>query len=95
MNRVVWNNKVHKQLEKIPSYIRDKFHYWVGLIEKYGITEVSKIKGFNDESLKGNLFGKRSVRLNRSYRVIYRLIEQKIEIQKIEVLEITKHEYKK
>ena len=65
------------------------------LVEKYGIAEIKKIKGFHDESLKGNLFGKRLVRLNRSYRLIYRLIEQKIEIHRIEVLEITKHEYKK
>lgn len=95
MNKVFWRTSVDRQLERIPSYIRDKFHYWVDLVERYGLAEIKKIKGFKDELLKGVLFGKRSIRLNSAYRVIYIIIEQKVEIQKIEVLEITKHEYKK
>jgi proteic killer suppression protein len=95
VDRVIWKDRVEKQLERIPSYIRDKFYYWVDMVEKYSISEARKVKGFHDEPLKGCLSGRRSVRLNRAYRLIYRFIGEKIEIQKIEVLEITKHEYKK
>lgn len=95
MSKVVWKDKVDKQLEKIPSYIRDKFHYWVDLVERYGVGDVRKIKGFRDESLKGSLVGLRSVRLNRSYRVLYKQIDEMLEIELIEVLGVSNHEYKK
>ena len=93
--KVTWGNKVSKQLDKVPYYIRDKFHYWVDLVEKFDVLETRKIKSFHDESLKGELKGKRSIRLSKSYRAIYREIENKLEIEFIEVLEVSKHGYKK
>jgi proteic killer suppression protein len=95
LNKVVWDGKLDRQLEKIPFYIRDKFQYWVDLLEKYGLTETMKIKGFHDEALKGHLKGKRSMRLNKAYRVVYTFIDKKNGARTVEVLEVSKHEYKK
>jgi toxin HigB-1 len=95
LNKVVWTGKLDRQLEKTPFYIRDKFQYWVDLVEKYGFTETMKIKGFKHEALRGNLKGKRSVRLNKAYRIIYVIIAEKNGLKTVEVLEVSKHEYKK
>lgn len=55
-----------------------------------GIWEVMKSPGYHDEPLKGDRRGQRSVRLNKAYRLIYRIIENRIHI---ELLEVHKHDY--
>ncbi len=79
-----------KQLARVPDHIRQKVMLWIFLVENEGIDQVSKSKGYHDEPLKGVRYGQRSVRINRSYRLIYRVIEGKI---LIELLEIHKHDY--
>lgn len=92
MTRVRWGRSVDKQLERIPEVIVRKFRFWVAVVEESGIREVRKTKGFHDEPLRGDRFGQRSVRLNRSYRAFYRE-SRSGEIELIEVLEVNKHEY--
>jgi len=89
---VRWNAKVNKQLEKLPSYIREKFYFWVFNIGTLGLRNTRVISGFHDEPLKGNRSGQRSVRLNRSYRVIYVQMEDESSLY-ILVIEVNKHEY--
>jgi Txe/YoeB family toxin of Txe-Axe toxin-antitoxin module len=60
-------------------------------VEEFGIDEVRKIKGFHDEPLKGDRIGQRSIRLNRSYRAIYKESPGKVEI--IIILEVHNHDY--
>ncbi len=92
MWRVYWSKSVEKDMDKLPEYILQKFRSWVIAVEKDGLLNVRKLKGFHDESLRGNRHGQRSVRLNRSYRVIY--YEQTGgQIYIVQVLEINKHEY--
>lgn len=79
-----------KQLERVPDFIQKKVILWVFLVESKGLAEVMKSPGFHDEPLKGIHQGKRSVRMNRAYRLIYRLIEDRIHI---ELLEVNKHDY--
>ena len=79
-----------KQLAKVPDFIRKKFISWVFLVEAKGLAEVMKSSGFHDEPLKGGRHGQRSVRMNKAYRLIYRVIEDRIHI---ELLEINKHDY--
>ncbi len=79
-----------KQLEKVPATIKLKVFQWIFAVSEKGIAEVSKSKGYHDEPLKGVRLGQRSVRINRSYRLIYREIESRIII---ELLEIHKHDY--
>ena len=92
MTKVTWSKFVEKQLDKIPDLIVRKFRVWVSLVEESGIREIRKYKGFHDEALKGKRLGERSVRLNKSYRAIYREnFDGTVEL--IEVLEVNKHEY--
>lgn len=55
--RVSWSKKVDKTLRKVPSYIRDKFHLWVFLVESQGLEEVRRRPGFHDEPLVGQRRG--------------------------------------
>ncbi|MCB9027062.1 MAG: hypothetical protein H6625_12130 [Bdellovibrionaceae bacterium] len=81
-----------KQLKKTPGYIQTKFTYWCDLLQQFGLRESRKYKGFHDEPLKGLRKGQRSVRLSKSYRVVYlELEDDRFEV--IDVLEVTKHEY--
>ncbi|GIL17590.1 MAG: hypothetical protein BroJett040_13410 [Oligoflexia bacterium] len=79
-----------KQLRKVPDYIQKKVMLWVFLVENKGIAVVAESPGFHDEPLRGGRYGQRSVRLNRSYRLIYRVIEDRVYI---ELLEVHKHDY--
>lgn len=79
-----------KQLSKVPDFIQKKVIFWVFLVETNGLTEVMKSPGFHDEPLKGERKGQRSVRMNRAYRLIYRVIEDRVHI---ELLEVSKHGY--
>jgi proteic killer suppression protein len=45
---------------------------------------------YHDEPLKGDRLGQRSIRLSRSYRLIY--IESQ-ELGVVKVVEVNKHEY--
>lgn len=80
-----------KFLLKVPKYIKDKFFRWMELVKDQGLEEARKIKGYHDEPLKGDRTGERSIRLSRSYRVIYIIIEE--EIKYCEIKEIHKHDY--
>ncbi len=56
----------------------------------FGLREVRKQPGFHDKALTGKRKGQRSVRMSRSYRLIYEELNKQI---KIKLLELTKHEY--
>jgi addiction module RelE/StbE family toxin len=50
------------------------------------------IKGFSDETLKGEWSGYRSSRLNKHYRVIYQIKADEVYVQ---VKKITPHDYRR
>jgi len=79
-----------KQMELVPSYIRSKAMQWIFMVELMGLASVSQSKGFHDEPLQGKRKGQRSVRLNKAYRIIYKVVESSIVI---ELLEVNKHDY--
>lgn len=90
ITKVTATKKFEKDLKKVPDFIRKKVIFWVFLVESQGLAKTAKSKGFHDEPLKGNRKGQRSVRMNRAYRLIYRIVQDRIEI---ELLEVNKHEY--
>lgn len=90
--KVVWGQRVEKQLSRLPLHIQEKFLGWVRQINFSGVREVRKFPGFHDEPLKGHRFGQRSIRLNKAYRAIY--IETRDgSVECLEVIEVSKHEY--
>lgn len=89
--KVILSKLAQKQILKVPSFIQEKFQLWIDKVKNEGLDDARKIKGFNDEALKGNRKGQRSVRLNQAYRAIYEVHKNGDLI--ILVLEVNKHEY--
>lgn len=89
--RVEIDRSAIKDLTKVPHYIKEKLYQWIERVEEFGIDEVRKIKGFHDEPLKGDRVGQRSIRLNRSYRAIYKESTEKVEI--VIIIEVHNHDY--
>lgn len=90
MIKFILSKEAKKGLDRAPEHIKRKYLYWLDLVETIGIYESRKYKGFHDEPLKGNRVGQRSVRLSKSYRLIYKLKMIKSELV---ILEINKHDY--
>lgn len=88
--RVSRSKAFEKQLSRVPDFIRKKVIFWVFLVETNGLAEVMKSPGFHDEPLKGERKGQRSVRMNKAYRLIYHVIQDRVHIQ---LLEVHKHDY--
>jgi len=81
-----------KQLQQTPIYIKEKLYTWVEKVKLLGLYEVRKIKSYHDEPLKGNRLGQRSIRLNKAYRAIYVIQEDKT-IRFATIKEVNKHDY--
>ena len=79
-----------KQLRRVPRYITTSLLSWISTVQRSGLNETRKLKGYHDEPLKGKRHGQRSIRLNIAYWAIY--IESKDGL-KILVIEVNKHEY--
>lgn len=88
--KITRSRAFEKQLSRVPDFIRKKVIFWVLLVEMNGLAEVIKSPGYHDEPLKGDRKGQRSIRLNRAYRLIYRVIQDRVHI---ELLEVHKHDY--
>lgn len=89
---VKFSKKAKHDLKKIPWYLVLKLESWVGAVGISGLSSVRKINGYNDELLKGDRAGQRSIRLNKAYRAIY-VIDDDGDIDFVEIIEVTKHEY--
>ena len=88
---VVLSKRAQKDLKKIPSYIQILFQDWLEDVEDRGLEEVRKIPGYHDEPLQGDRRGQRSIRLTRSYRAIYQIVQGRVEFVLVE--EVNKHDY--
>ena len=82
-----------KQIDRLPRPIQETVFFWKDAVERIGLPEVRKAKGYHDEPLKGQRKGERSVRLTKAYRLIYREEDQG-EIVIIAVQEVNKHDYR-
>lgn len=92
MTSVRFAKSAEKQLRKIPKRIQVLLQEWVRTVELEGLFGAQQIKSYRDHLLKGNRYGQRSASLDYSYRVIYFVIEDKIQI--VEILEVTNHDYR-
>lgn len=80
-----------KELRKLPKEMRDAFWVFVNIVEKEGLREVSRSRGYGLENLTGKRMGQKSVRLNRAYRVIFIVVAGEVQI--VHVLTVNKHKY--
>lgn len=82
-----------RDLAKAPREILLAYEVWARLLEDHGHHILREFKGYHDEKLHGQWLGARSSRLNRKWRVIYR-IGSCGTIQIISVIRITAHDYR-
>ena len=75
IRRVVLSRLAEKQLRRMPRHVAAKLLEWVRAVKREGLERVRVIHGFHDEPLRGARRGQRSIRLSRSYRAIYVVLD--------------------
>ena len=89
----VWERRsLQKEIRKLPVDVLNRYHKWKDLVVFSGPQGIRMIRGFRDEALRGRWRGHRSSRLNRQYRVIYRVVAQEI---RVEVIDVRAHDYRR
>ena len=81
---------VTRDLKKTPKEVLKRYEVWKRIVEISGPQGLRVIKGFHDESLKGEWKGHRSSRLGIQWRVIYKIENNVCEVY---VFKINPHQY--
>ncbi|MDE2089855.1 MAG: type II toxin-antitoxin system mRNA interferase toxin, RelE/StbE family [Gammaproteobacteria bacterium] len=92
MWRIEEHRRVDRQITAVPKDILKRYEKWKDIVEISGPPGVRLIRGFRDEALAGQWRGYRSSRLGTRWRVIYRVIADKLLFQ---VASITAHDYRR
>jgi addiction module RelE/StbE family toxin len=92
MWRIEEHRRVDKQVATIPKDILKRYEKWKDIVTISGPPGLRLIRGFHDEALSGEWRGHRSSRLGLQWRVIYRVIPEKLLFQ---VASITAHDYRR
>lgn len=98
MSKVVLSKNGAKEFEKIVGVLTDEdkisLRYWISFVERNGINLAQENSLFRDHVLSGKWSGYRAASFGFSARIIYRVIDSKIEIVEIERITTT-HNYKR
>ena len=86
------HRRVARRLPRLPLDILKRYEKWKDIVGISGPAALRLIKGFHDETLRGEWRGYRSSRLGLQYRVIYRIVDRQCEVL---VIDITAHDYRK
>jgi toxin HigB-1 len=81
-----------RKLNKIPIEVLKRYEKWKDIVTFSGPEGLRWIKGFHDESLKGQWKGYRSSRLGIQYRLIYFIEDEQFYVK---VIDITPHDYRR
>ena len=92
MWQIYEHRKLEKQLLSLPVEVLKRYEKWKDIVYVSGPDGLKLIRGFRDEALRGDWKGHRSSRLNLQYRVIYRVENQDILVQ---VMNVTPHDYRR
>lgn len=92
--KIEFHRKAYKEYLKAPSIVKQAVEEWLISLKTIGVelTRIQGGKGLHDEPLKGQRLGQRSIRLNRSWRLIYEVEQGEVKIVKI--VSVTKHDYR-
>ena len=90
MWEVYEHRRVPRELKKLTLDVLERYEKWKDIIMISGPEGLRLIRGFNDEALRGEWKGYRSSRLNRQYRVIYKIERQQVLVK---VVKVTSHDY--
>lgn len=86
--------QIKKDLSKAPKQIIKSYLIWCKLVEEHGLAIFKKFKGYHDEKLYGVWNAYRSSRLNKKWRVIYK-VSAFDEITIVRVEKVTPHDYRR
>lgn len=86
------HRKLSKQLKSLPINILKRYEKWKDIVMISGPQGLRLIKGFHDESLRGDWKDCRSSRMGDKYRIIYKVKASEILVQ---VINLTAHDYRK
>jgi proteic killer suppression protein len=92
MWEVYEHRRVGRQLARAPLEIQKRYEKWKDIVEISGPAGLQLITGLRDEALRGEWQGYRSSRLNKQYRVIYRIEDERLAVF---VIELTAHDYRR
>ena len=81
-----------RRLPRIPVDVLKRYEKWKDIVAISGPEGLRQIKGFHDEALRGEWNGHRSSRLGKQYRVIYKIANQQLYVQ---VINLTDHDYRR
>jgi len=86
------HRRVARQITSLPIDIIKRYEKWKDIVSFSGSEGLRLIKGFHDESLRGEWKGFRSSRLGRQFRVIYKIERERLLVQ---VVKVSAHDYRK
>ena len=86
------HRNVEKQLRSLPEDVLKRYEKWKDIVFVTGPNGLKLIRGFRDEALKGKWKGHRSSRLNKQYRVIYTVENDKVLVK---VMSVSPHDYRR
>lgn len=92
MWRIYEHKNASKALASLPIDILKRYEKWKDIVAISGPHGLARIRGFNDEPLKGKWKGHRSSRLNIQYRIIYKIDGERLFVQ---VVRVTAHDYRR
>ncbi len=92
MWQILEHRRVVRRLAKTPVDVLKRYEKWKDIVTISGPRGLRLIKGFRDESLRGDWKGHRSSRLGDQYRVIYLIEEQEVVVK---VVDLTAHDYRR
>ena len=92
MWRIEEHRRVDKQAAAVPKDILKRYEKWKDIAAISGLPGLRLIRGFRYEALSGEWRGYRSCRLGLQWRVIYRVVAEKLLFQ---VASITAHDYRR
>ena len=81
-----------RQIKGLPQDNLKRYEKWKDIVAISGPEGLRLIKGFRDESLRGEWSGHLSSRLGKQFRVIYRIERDQVLVQ---VVNISAHDYRK
>ena len=89
---VLEHRRVTRKLRYLPVEVLKRYEKWKDIVTISGPRGLRLIKGFRDEALRGEWKGHRSSRMSSSYRVIYRVVSDEVQVH---VIDLSAHDYRR
>jgi hypothetical protein len=85
--RVIESRLIARQVQRAPKEIQEKYAIWRNRVRRAGPYLGG---GYQTHALSGGRLGQKAARLNRQWRVIFKVLKDQLVV---EALELTPHRY--